>query len=264
MSVYIIAEAGVSHNGNMDTAYEMIKVAADAGADAVKFQAFNSQRLKRPELKKYELMKPQYYGLERCCREHGVDFLCSCFDTVWLKALEPLMPRIKIASSKVGDKDFITACDKTGKELLISTGLADEYAIEDVMRLIYGKQKTVLMHCVTDYPPEVEDLNLASIKTMIGMDYHNTEVGYSDHTIGESSAIMAVALGATVIEKHFTLDNRQDGPDHHMSLEPWQLNTYIIKIRNAEKMLGDGVIRVEKGAEKNLYLKEQYNLSKEN
>jgi N,N'-diacetyllegionaminate synthase len=259
MSVYIVAECGINHNGNMDTAYEMIKVAADAGADAAKFQAFNSQLLNRPELKKYELTKPQYYGLERCCREHGVDFLCSCFDTVWLRALEPLMPKIKIASSKVGDTAFLRACGETGKDVIISTGLSDGF---DVNYSTHWSpmDKTTILHCVTDYPPNIDDLNLNCIRSI--KEEHGCEVGYSDHTVHSQSAIIAVALGATVIEKHFTLDINQGGPDHHMSIEPALLGVYIDTIRNTEKMLGDGVIRVEKGAEKNLYLKEQYNLTK--
>ena len=261
MSVYIIAEAGICHNGNIDTAYDMIKVAAEAGADAVKFQAFNAERLGRPELKQYELYLGQYYGLKRCCDDHGVDFLCSCFDTEWLKLLEPLMSKIKIPSSKLSDVKYISECGHLNKEIILSTGLSDFDEIDGVMYGIEWGQKITIMHCTTDYPPNINDLNLSCIKRLA--EIYEMPVGYSDHTRYSTASVMAVAMGATVIEKHFTLDSDQEGPDHHMSCEPHELWHFIENTRYAEKMLGDGVIRVEKGAEKNLWIKEQYNLSKE-
>jgi sialic acid synthase SpsE len=261
VSVYIIAEAGINHNGDMDTAYQLIKVSADAGADACKFQAFDADLLGRPELKKYELTWDNFVDLKRRCITLGVDFLCSAFDTDWLADIEPLVKQIKIPSSKTSDIKYIAACGDFEKDIILSTGLSDFDEIKGVIYGIDWGQKITILHCTTDYPPEMEDLNM-SVMTEL-RDHFEVPVGYSDHTRGNAAAVMAVTLGATIIEKHITLSRNQEGPDHHMSIYPDELKQFVDSIRHTELMLGDGVIRVEKGAEKNFWIKEQYNLSKE-
>lgn len=264
---YVIAEAGSNHNRDLDTARRLIDVAAESGADAVKFQTYTAEGLystKTPTmsyLTKGELLADQesvfdmikrieipwewHDTLAEHTRAAGIDFLSTPFEEKAVDLLESLaVPAYKIASYEVNHLPLIEHCAKTGKPLIISTGMASLADIERALDTANaaGATQIVLLHCAINYPPRFEDLNLRAIQTLAGA--FGVPIGWSDHTMGHTADVVAVALGACVVEKHYTLDRDQDGPDHPFAMEPAELTAMVTAIREAEQSLGSPVKRV--------------------
>ncbi len=274
MSVLIIAEAGVNHNGSMQIAKQLIDAAVEAGVDIIKFQTFKTEKLvsktaKKAEyqkknigdgndsqyemLKKLELSEENHKELIAYCQEKGIRFWSTAFDFESMDYLHSLRLGLwKIPSGEITNYPFIRKIASYGEDVIMSTGMCEEQDIQNAIDVLtkYGikKEQITLLHCNTQYPTPYSDVNLNamnSIKTTFG-----TKVGYSDHTQGIEIPIAAVALGATVIEKHFTLDRNLPGPDHKASLEPSELKAMVASIRHIEQALGDGIKKVsdsEKG-----------------
>ena len=264
MGVLIIAEAGVNHNGSRDTAKKMIIEAKNAGADYVKFQTFIPENLvskyaakaeyqqkntgtdesQLQMLKSLALTEADFVELKAYCEAVGVGFISTPFDLDSLKFLETLeMDFWKVPSGEITTLPYLEAIAKTGRKVIMSTGMCELEEIQQAIAILEknGTKDIVLLHCNTQYPTPFEDVNLSAMKYIA--DVTEKEVGYSDHTIGIEVPIAAVALGATVIEKHFTLDKNMEGPDHRASLEPNELMKMVRSIRNIEKSIGDGVKR---------------------
>ncbi len=258
MSVYIIAEAGVNHNGSKELAYKLIDAAKKAGVDCIKFQTFKAENLVSHNaakadyqkdttgegsqidmLKKLELSYDDFIDLKKYCDKEGICFLSTPFDFESINFLNGLdMPFWKIPSGEITNLPYLIALAKTKKPVVMSTGMCRMNEIEEAMRVLKdnGTTSIKLLHCNTEYPTPYEDVNLNSMKTMA--DAFDVEVGYSDHTKGIEVPVAAVALGATIIEKHFTLDRNMEGPDHKASLEPDELAQMVTSIRHIEKALG--------------------------
>ena len=269
-SVYIIAEAGVNHNGDPDLAKKLISECAKAGADAVKFQTFKAETLVAKSalkadyqknctgsdesqfdmLKKLELDYDIHKELMSYAEAKGIQFLSSAFDLESIDLLDELgLPVFKIPSGEITNLPYLRKTARLGKKTILSTGMSSMEDIEAALTVLRenGAKEIVVLHCNTEYPTPMEDVNLKAMNT-IGEAF-NVEVGYSDHTLGIEVPIAAVALGAIVIEKHFTLDKTMPGPDHKASLEPNELKQMVAAIRNIEKALGDG-IKVPTASEK--------------
>lgn len=258
--VYIIAEAGVNHNGSFELACRLADAAKEAGADCVKFQTFKSQNLvaKSAEkadyqknatgdgsqiemLKKLELSYDEFLKLKAYCDKIGIAFLSTPFDFDSIDFLNSVeMPFWKIPSGEVTNYPYLVALAKTGKSVVMSTGMCDMQDIRMAIETMRdnGICDIRLLHCNTEYPTPFEDVNLLAMQTM--RDAFGLDVGYSDHTKGIEVPIAAVTLGATIIEKHFTLDRNMEGPDHKASLEPEELKRMVEAIRHIEKAIGDG------------------------
>lgn len=282
----IIAEAGVNHDGSLDTALALVDAAADAGADIVKFQTFNARALagsaaKKADyqqrttaadesqlamLKRLELPQAAHHALIERARQRGIEFLSTPFDDASLAFLLSLkLPRIKVGSGDLTNAPLLHAAAKAGATLILSTGMATLGEIEESLGVLahgYGPsvgppgiaafraawrdpaartalaRHVSLLHCTTEYPCPIGDVNLAAMSTMRSA--FQLPVGYSDHTDGFEISVAAVALGATIIEKHLTLDREAQGPDHAASLEPDDFKRMVIAIRNVERALGDG------------------------
>ena len=262
----IIAEAGVNHNGNLDMAKRLIEVAAAAGADLVKFQTFSADRLatktaqkadyqnqttEKSEsqyamLKRLELTREMHEVLIAHCRQHGVTFFSSGFDAQSVDLLMELgVSDIKIPSGEITNLPYLRHIGALNKRTFLSTGMATLEEIEAALGVLEAagtpRSQVTVLHCNTEYPTPMEDVNLHAMRN-IGATL-GVAVGYSDHTPGIEVAIAATALGACVIEKHFTLDRNLPGPDHQASLEPDELTAMIRAIRNIESALGDGIKR---------------------
>lgn len=272
MSVYIIAEAGVNHNGSFTFACRLVDAAKEAGADCIKFQTFKSENLvsrsaKKAEyqkkatgdssqqemLKKLELSFDDFLKLKDYCKESGITFLSTPFDFDSVDFLNSLdIPFWKIPSGEVTDLPFLVKLAKTGKPVVMSTGMCNMKEIQTAIEILTsnGTKDIKLLHCNTEYPTPFEDVNLKALQTM--RDAFHLEVGYSDHTKGIEVPIAAVALGATIIEKHFTLDRNMEGPDHKASLEPQELAAMVNSIRNIEKALGSGAKTPSPSEKKNM------------
>jgi len=261
---FIIAEAGVNHNGNIDLAKQMIDVALKSGADAVKFQTFKTENLvskiapkadyqkfltgnsesQFEMIKKLELDETAHKILFTYCRGKSIQFLSSPFDLESIDLLDKLgMEIFKIPSGEITNLPYLRKIGGLNKKVIMSTGMAYLDEIEDALKLLINtgielKNITVL-HCNTEYPTPMEDVNLQAIITIAKA--FSVSLGYSDHTLGIETAIAAVALGAQVIEKHFTLDKNLKGPDHKASLEPHEFKRMVNAIRNIEKALGNGI-----------------------
>lgn len=260
MSVYIIAEAGVNHNGSFALACKLVDAAKKAGVDCIKFQTFKSENLvsrtaKKAEyqkkttgdssqqdmLKKLELSFDEFLNLKNYCENMGICFLSTPFDFDSIEFLNSIdMPFWKIPSGEVTNLPYLLALAKTGKPVVMSTGMCTLQEMREAIDVLQanGTKEIKLLHCNTEYPTPFEDVNLKAMQTM--RDEFQMEVGYSDHTKGIEVPIAAVALGATIIEKHFTLDRNMEGPDHKASLEPNELAEMVCCIRNIEKALGSG------------------------
>lgn len=263
----IIAEAGVNHNGNLDMARELVRAAAEAGADMVKFQTFKADKLVTRAAAKaeyqqaaigtdqsqYEMIKAleldvaSHEMLIRCCRDNGIRFFSTAFDLGSIDLLAKLGQNTwKIPSGEITNLPYLRKIGGLKQEIILSTGMADLGEIEDALVVLEQagtpwKNITVL-HCNTEYPTPMKDVNLNAMLT-IKAAFPGIKVGYSDHTLGIEIPIAAVALGASVIEKHFTLDRNMEGPDHRASLEPDELKAMITAIRNVEQAMGDGLKR---------------------
>jgi len=259
--VFVIAEAGVNHNGNIDIAKKLIDVAVTAGADAVKFQSFKAESLvtdSAPKadyqlrttsetesqlqmLQKLELSREAHRELQNYCAEKSIMFLSTPFDEESANMLEQLgVAAFKLSSGDLTNNILVKHVAAKGKPMILSTGMATLAEVADAVKVVEqaGCDQLVLLHCVSNYPSDPSETNLRAITTM--EETFGVPVGFSDHTDGIEVALAAVALGARVIEKHFTLDRNMPGPDHRASLEPEQLNTYIRGIRIVEKSLGNG------------------------
>ncbi|MBQ8951053.1 MAG: N-acetylneuraminate synthase [Eubacterium sp.] len=260
MGVFIIAEAGVNHNGSFELACKLVDAAKTAGVDCIKFQTFKSNNLvshiaQKAEyqkdttgegkqidmLKKLELSYEEFNELNKYCNSLGICFLSTPFDLesiVFLNSID--MPFWKVPSGEVTNYPYLVALAKTGKPVVMSTGMCSMDEIKDAIDVLrkHGTPEIKLMHCNTEYPTPFEDVNLLAMYTM--RETFGLEVGYSDHTKGIEVPIAAVALGATIIEKHFTLDCNMEGPDHKASLEPDELARMVCSIRHIEKSLGSG------------------------
>lgn len=267
MKTLIIAEAGVNHNGDMSLAKELIAAAAEAGADLVKFQTFiaaniisrsapkaeyqkgatDPQESQQEMVRKLELTRDNHLELIAECQKQGVGFFSTAFDKDSIDLLEELggSDIVKVPSGELTNLPYLRYLTRHGERVLLSTGMADlgeiEAAINVVEQAGTPRDKITVLHCTTEYPTPMEDVNLRAMVN-IGKAF-GVSVGYSDHTPGIEIPIAAVALGATVIEKHFTLDRNLPGPDHRASLEPNELKAMVQGIRNIEKALGDGIKR---------------------
>ena len=274
--VLIIAEAGVNHDGSLKKAKNLIDIAAEAGADFVKFQTFKSENLvsKTAEkanyqsinatiksdsqfemLKKLEIPQSWYPSLIKRCKEKKIEFLSTGFDEESLKILQDLNISIfKIPSGEITNKPYLEYISKTDKKIIISTGMSNLDEVSKAIEILTsnGKEREdiTVLHCNTEYPTPYEDVNL---NAMISMKKKlDISVGYSDHTQGIEVSVAAVALGASVIEKHFTIDKKSKGPDHQASLDPDELRSMVNSIRNIEKSLGTDSKIVSPSEEKNL------------
>lgn len=265
--VYIIAEAGVNHNGNMELAKRLIDVAVAADVDAIKFQTFktenvisrlapkaqyqlentNSNESQFDMVKKLELSNDNFYVLKDYCKLQGIQFLSSPFDEASVDLLERLnVEAFKIGSGEINNLPLLRYIAAKRKPIILSTGMSNLGEIEEALEVI-KECDVILLHATSNYPTSVEDVNLLAMKTMETA--FNKIVGYSDHTQGFEVAIAAVTLGAKVIEKHFTLDKNLAGPDHKASLDPTELKILVSLIRNVEKCLGNGVKRAMQSEE---------------
>ncbi|WP_122465405.1 N-acetylneuraminate synthase [Brevundimonas lutea] len=258
--VFIIAEAGVNHNGDMDLARRLIDVAAEAGADAVKFQTFTSASLMSDAapmaeyqkagaeadsavemIRALELGHDQFAELARHCEQRGILFLSTAFDIDSARFLHGLgMRRFKIPSGEITNAPLIRRIARMADQVIVSTGMATLADVEAAVGWIEaeGVEDIVILHCVSNYPAPPEAANLRAMDTLRAAFGH--PVGWSDHTLGDAVTLAAVARGATVIEKHFTLDTALPGPDHAMSLNPDELRAMVARIRDVEASLGSG------------------------
>jgi N,N'-diacetyllegionaminate synthase len=270
----IIAEAGVNHNGDLDMARKLIDVAAEAGADLVKFQTFSADRLVTHTAKKadyqtqstfinesqhdmllrLELTSEMHQQLIAHCAVQNIGFFSTGFDRESVDLLVSLgQKRFKIPSGEITNLPFLRHIGRFGKPLIMSTGMATlgeiEAAIDVLEQAGTPRANMTVLHCTTEYPTSMADVNLRAMQSI----HHafGVEVGYSDHTLGIEVAVAAVALGASVIEKHFTLDRNLPGPDHKASLEPSELKAMVSAIRNIELALGDGIKRLSASEAKN-------------
>ena len=269
--IFIIAEAGVNHNGDIKLAKKLINVAKDAGADAVKFQTFKvedvvTQNAEKAEyqkettgaeesqfemIKKLELTESDFKELADYAKKAGILFLSSPFDKESVDLLDELdVPAFKVASGEITNLPLLRYIAKKGKPIILSTGMSTLGEIEEALDVIRSEEveDIILLHCVSNYPARVEDVNLRAMGTL--KQAFKLPVGFSDHTLGITAPIAAVALGACVIEKHFTLDRNLPGPDHKASLEPDELKEMVKAIREVEKALGNGIKKPTKEEEK--------------
>lgn len=275
--VTVIAEAGVNHNGDINKALDLIDVAAEAGADFVKFQTFKAEKIVNPSaqkadyqknnmkdeedtqfgmLKKLEMGEDWYPVLLDRCEKKGIKFLSTGFDTESIDFLNTLeIPFYKIPSGEITNKPYLQHIARKGKDIILSTGMStlDEVkvALDVIIKEGIEKEKITVLHCNTEYPTPMEDVNMLAMNQIareLGV-----KVGYSDHTLGIEVPIAAVALGACLIEKHFTLDRNLPGPDHSASLEPDELKAMVQAIRNIEKVIaGSGVKEPSPSEKKNI------------
>ena len=267
MSILIIAEAGVNHNGDLALAKQLIDVAADAGADLVKFQTFSADRLATRQAKKadyqnitkgnaetqhdmlsrLELSPEMHHELITYCNTRNISFFSTGFDIESVDFLISLgINHFKIPSGEITNLPYLRHIGQFGKSVILSTGmsiLGDIEAAIDVLEQAGTTRSLItVLHCTTEYPAPMAEVNLRTMQSM--QEAFGVAVGYSDHTAGIEVAIAAVALGAIVIEKHFTLDKNLPGPDHKASLEPDELKAMVLAIRNIEIALGDGIKRL--------------------
>jgi N,N'-diacetyllegionaminate synthase len=259
---FIIAEAGVNHNGNINLAKRLVDVAMQAGADAVKFQTFKAEDVvtgtaEKAEyqkkttgaeesqfvmIKRLELKEQDFKELFDYANRKGIIFLSSPFDKRSVDLLDKLgVPAFKIASGEITNLPLIKYIAQKGKPIILSTGMSTMAEIKEALQVISneGTRDIVLLHCITSYPAEVERSNLKAMRTLRRA--FKLPVGLSDHTIGITVPIAAVALGAAALEKHFTLDKNLPGPDHKASLTPEELNQMIMVVRQVEKAMGNGI-----------------------
>lgn len=274
--VFIIAEAGVNHNGDLKLAYKLIDAAREAGADAVKFQTFKTEKIvtRHAEMadyqkenlavsdsqfemiKKLELSYDEFRELQAYCKRTGILFLSTPDeeDSLDFLADELNIPWLKIGSGEVNNYPFLRRVASKQKPIILSTGMSTLGEVETAIRIIreINQQELVVLHCTTNYPCPMNEVNL---KAMLALkDAFKVRVGYSDHTLGIEVPVAAVALGAEVIEKHFTLDKEMEGPDHKASMDPEDLSAMVRAIRNIESALGDGIKRPNSSEEKTMQI----------
>ena len=271
----IIAEAGVNHNGSMILAKKLVDIAAEAGADFVKFQTFKAETLVTQTadkaeyqkgltsedetqfemLKKLELDKDAHEELMNYCGQKGIKFLSTAFDHDSIELLAELdIPLFKIPSGEITNLPYLRHIGRMGKPIIMSTGMSTLNEVRDALNILIEsgaeKENITILHCNTEYPTPLEDVNLKAMLTI--RDELGMNIGYSDHTLGIEVPIVAVTMGATVIEKHFTLDKNSPGPDHAASLEPVDLKAMVSAIRNIEKAMGNGIKEPSQSEIKNI------------
>lgn len=276
--VKIIAEAGVNHNGSLANAFKLIDKAEDSGADFIKFQTFITDHVVTHEaktaeyqqinvkkaqtqyelLKNLELSKEDHFKLQDYCKNKRISFLSSAFDLGSLNFLinDLNLELIKIPSGEITNLPYLRIIGAQDKPIIMSTGMSNYKEIKDAIIVIESsgtcKSNITLLHCNTAYPTPFQDVNLSAMLTL--QDKFDLSVGFSDHTIGIEAPIAAVAMGASVIEKHFTLDKNMEGPDHSASLEPNELKKMVQAIRNISMAIGDGIKKVTNSEMKNIAL----------
>jgi len=283
----IIAEAGVNHNGALALAFDLIGAAAEAGADVVKFQTFkakslvtqsaskadyqlqttNSEESQFEMIKKLELNEKMHLELIAECSKYGIRFASTGFDEGSVDLLCDLgVDFLKIPAGEITNVPYLRHVGSKGLPVILSTGMSElnevKEALDILMRAGTQKEKITVLHCNTEYPTPMEDVNLNAMLTM--RDELGVEIGYSDHTQGIEVPIAAVALGAKVIEKHFTLDRSMDGPDHAASLEAEELKQMVSSIRNIESVMGDGIKRPSSSELKNIRVVRKSIVAQEN
>lgn len=270
--IFIIAEAGDNHNGNLDNALRLVDKAAEAGADCVKFQTFVTEEVisryaemaeyqKRNTgteesqfdmVKKLELSFEAFRQIQAYCQKKGILFLSTPFDLPSIAFLDEIgVPFFKIPSGEITNYPYLAAIGRTHKDAVLSTGMCTMEEIREAIAVLEenGAGLITLLHCNTEYPTPYEDVNLKAMRTMRTV--FDKEVGYSDHTLGIEVPIAAAAMGAVVIEKHFTLDRNMEGPDHKASLEPRELAAMVKAVRNIEAALGSGEKKPSSSEQKN-------------
>lgn len=275
MSVFIIAEAGVNHNGSLALAKRLINVAAEAGADAVKFQTFKADKLvsktaqkadyqkqttdssesQYAMIKKLELDADAHHELMVYCKSKKILFLSTPFDHESIDLLHGMgMNIFKIPSGEITNLPYLRHIGSLKKKVILSTGMANLDEIEDALNILISagtpKEDITVLHATTEYPCPMDEVNLRAMATIAQA--FEVKIGYSDHTRGIEIPIAAAAMGATVIEKHFTLDSTMEGPDHKASLEPHELIAMVKAVRNVEKALGDGIKKASCSEIKNI------------
>ena len=273
--IVIIAEAGVNHNGSVENALRLVDAAAEAGADYVKFQTFKAEKLVTAEARKadyaqrntgegdrqmdmlrsLELNKNEHQQLIEHCKKQGVQFLSTGFDEEALEMLVAMgVDRIKIPSGELTNLPYLRKAASFGLPVILSTGMASLEEVRESKEALevagLHPDAITVLHCTTEYPAPLGEVNLRAMQIM-GREL-GVAAGYSDHTMGIEVSIAAAALGATIIEKHFTLDRSMEGPDHKASLEPDELKLMVRSIRNIENALGDGVKRLQTSEARNL------------
>ena len=272
-NVYIIAEAGVNHNGKLAIAKKLIKIASNIGASAIKFQTFiaseeiskfapkanyqkkssNLSQLKMAQ--KLELNEKYHTVLINYAKKMKIDFISSPFDLKSISLLNKLkLKKIKVPSGEINNLPYLRRLGSLNKKIILSTGMSNineiQYAIKTLIKSGTKKNNISILHCNTEYPTPIDDINLNAMLTI--KNKFKLEVGYSDHSLFIETPIVAVALGAKIIEKHFTLDRSMKGPDHKTSLEPLEFKTMITNIRNTEKILGSFEKKISKSEMKNI------------
>jgi N,N'-diacetyllegionaminate synthase len=275
--VIVIAEAGVNHNGSLEMAKQLIDIAAEAGADYVKFQTFQTEKLvsanaKKAEyqqknmddassdsqfemLKKLELNEEQHHELISYCKIKNIQFLSTAFDLESIELLKEMgIQLFKIPSGEITNLPYLQKIGSLKKKVIVSTGMCVMSEIEDAVNVLIAsgtlKENISILHCTTDYPTAMENVNLRAMLSI--KEKFQVQVGYSDHTLGIEVPIAAVAMGAEIIEKHFTIDKNLPGPDHKASLEPTELKAMISAIRNVEIALGSGDKQPSEAEKKNM------------
>jgi len=275
MKVLIIAEAGVNHNGDLKIAKKLVDTAAEAGADLVKFQTFNADRLvtnaarkaayqiqatgsresQHEMLRRLELTEDMHQELIAHCAARNIGFFSTSFDIESTDLLVSYgQEQFKIPSGEITNLPYLRHIGQLGRPVILSTGMSTMDEIGSALRILANsgtpKNAITVLHCTTEYPTPMPEVNL---RAMISIrENFRVKVGYSDHTLGIEVAVAAVAMGATVIEKHFTLDRNLPGPDHKASLEPSELKSMVVAIRNIEVALGDGIKRPTPSETKNI------------
>jgi N,N'-diacetyllegionaminate synthase len=285
--IIIIAEAGVNHNGSLDLAKKLIEVASNSGADYVKFQTFKAHKLvtksaKKAEyqssnyndgndlqfdmLKKLELSESDHLILIEHAKKNSIQFLSTGFDEESVDFLDNLkMPLFKIPSGEINNLPFLRHIAKKKKPVILSTGLANIYEIKDALDILTNAglliDQITVLHCTTEYPAPYNEVNLLAMYEIEKK--FKVKIGYSDHTEGIEISLAAAAMGASVIEKHFTLDKNMEGPDHKASLEPKELYSLVKGIRNIEMAKGDGIKRATNSELKNINIARKSIVAKE-
>ena len=268
---FVIAEAGVNHNGSLDLAFKLVDTAAEAGANAVKFQTFNAESVVSPEapkahyqevntgfdesqldmVRRLELTASQHRALQAHCRGRRILFLSTPFDEKSVDLLKEMrVPALKVASGEISNLDFLGCIAKQGLPVILSTGMSTMNEVDAAISVLraHGLQSLALLHCVSNYPAASADCNLAAMDAMRSA--FQLPVGWSDHSLGIHMSLAAVARGADIIEKHFTLDRGFPGPDHAASLDPTELGALVREIRDVELSIGTGV-KVRQAVEEN-------------
>ncbi len=265
-NVFIIAEAGVNHNGSLDLAKQLVDVAVDCGVNAVKFQTFKASALVTKQakqadyqientgkqesqfemLQRLELSEQDHNDLITYCHQKNIEFMSTPFDLQSIHFLNTLgVKRFKIPSGEITNYPYLKMIGGFNKEIVLSTGMANIGEVEAALNVLIesgtSRKQITILHATTDYPTQMQEVNLKAMQTLAQA--FKVNVGYSDHTLGIEVPTAAVALGATMIEKHFTLDKNMEGPDHKASLEPDELMAMVKAIRNIEVALGNGIKR---------------------